>query len=146
MEAMEKVKMLQAIYAGALADMVMRMGNEGVLEKITSEKRVEQLSGGKLRAGQMGITKAEEVFVKLSDLMGCANWNIEPNQNGNGFTATATRCMLCAIAKKMGTQSPCHIYCLDPMEGMVKGIDEATGFEVLSTLYGSDSCRVAVLE
>ncbi len=30
MEPMEKVKMLQAIYAGALADSVMRLGGEGV--------------------------------------------------------------------------------------------------------------------
>ena len=118
---MDKVRTLQAIYAGALADMVKRMGDEGVLEKVTQQKRAEQLAGGKARAVQMGMVNAEEVFTKLSDLMGCADWKVAPNEYGGGFTATASRCMLCAIARKMGVQSPCHIYCLDPMEGMVKG-------------------------
>jgi hypothetical protein len=143
METTEKVRTLQAIYAGALADCVLRMGNEGVLEKVTLLKRSEQMAGGKVRAAQMGMTSPEEVFAKLSDLMGCANWTTLPNE-GDGFTATASRCMLCAIAKKLGAQSPCRIYCLDPMEGMVKGLDENTVWDVQSTLYESSQCRVAV--
>ena len=142
MEATEKVKMLQAIYAGALADSVLRLGTEGVLEKVTKQKRVEQLAGGKARAAQMGITSPEEVFTKLSDLMGCANWTTSPGEGG--FTATASRCMLCALAKRMGTQSPCRIYCLDPMEGMVKGLDESADYDVQSTLFESAQCRVVI--
>lgn len=142
MEPMEKVRTLQAVYAGALADTVLRLGGEGVLEKVTQQKRAEQLMGGKARAAQMGMTSPEEVFTKLSDLMGCANWTVEPGESG-GFTATASRCMLCVMAKKMGTQSPCHIYCLDPMEGMVKGLCEST-FDVQSTLYEDSQCRVVV--
>ena len=144
MEAMEKVRVLQAIYAGALADSVLRLGSEGVLEKVTQQKRAEQLLGGKARAAQLGFEDAEEVFTKLSDLMGCANWTVSENKNGEGFTATASRCMLCAMAKKMKTQSPCRIYCLDPMEGMVKGLEENTSFDVQSTLYEGPQCRVIV--
>ena len=142
MEPMEKVRTLQAVYAGALADTVLRLGNEGVLEKVTQQKRAEQLLGGKARAAQMGMSSPEEVFAKLSDLMGCANWTLEPDEGG-GFTATASRCMLCAMARKLGTQSPCHIYCLDPMEGMVKGLGEST-FEVQSTLFEGTECRVVI--
>ena len=38
----QKFKMLQMIYAGALTDFVLRMGKEGILEKVTLEKREEQ--------------------------------------------------------------------------------------------------------
>lgn len=143
MEASEKVRVLQAIYAGALADSVLRLGNEGVLEKVTQQKKSEQLAGGKARAAQMGMMAPEEVFTKLSDLMGCANWTLEPKDDG-GFTAVASRCMLCAMAKRMGAQSPCRIYCLDPMEGMIKGLSQEAGFNVQSTLYESSQCYIEI--
>ncbi|MHB1154447.1 MAG: L-2-amino-thiazoline-4-carboxylic acid hydrolase [Eubacteriales bacterium] len=144
MECAEKVKTLQMIYAGALADSVLRFDSEGVLEKVTQKKRTEQLLDGKIRAAQMGITKQDDVFLKLSDLMGCADWKITYNEDGTGFTSTASRCMLCTIAKKMGTKSPCHIYCLDPMEGMVKGLDEKTNFSIENTLFDGTQCCVKV--
>ena len=144
MEANEKVRVLQAIYAGALADSVLRLGNEGVLEKVTEQKRAEQLAGGKARAAQLGITSAEEVSTKLSDLMGCADWKVSANGKGKGFTAQASRCMLCAFAKKMGAQSPCRIYCLDPMEGMVKALDAHKDYRAESTLFEGGECRIVV--
>lgn len=144
MELSEKVRTLQVIYAGALADSVLRLENEGVLEKVTEQKRKEQLMSGKARALQMGISSAEEVFSKLSDIMGCADWTIESDGAGSGFTANASKCLLCGIAKKIGTQSPCRMYCLNPMEGMVKGIVENVSFDVQSTLYESTQCRVVI--
>ena len=144
METTEKIRMLQAVYAGALADSVLRLGNEGVLEKVTQQKRAEQLLSGKARAAQFGFKSAEEVFTKLSELMGCANWTITRNEDGKGFAATASRCILCAMAKKMGAHSPCHIYCLDPMEGMVKGLEEKADFNVQSTLYEDGECQVVI--
>ena len=110
MELLEKVRTLQMIYAGALADTVKRLGNEGMLEKITQQKRSEQLASGKMRAAQMGMVQEQDVFIKLADLMGCADWSIAEHGDNSGFTATASRCMLCAMAKKFGAQSPCHIY------------------------------------
>lgn len=58
----QKFKMLQMIYAGALTDFVLRMGKEGILEKVTLEKREEQMLNGKIRAAQFGIEKPEGVF------------------------------------------------------------------------------------
>ena len=144
MEALEKVRVLQAVYAGALADSVLRLGNEGVLEKVTKQKKNEQLACGKARAAQLGIASPEEVFIKLSDLMGCADWSVADDASGSGFTATATRCMLCSLSKRMGTQSPCRIYCLDPIEGMVKGLLADADFDVQSTLYESSQCCVLI--
>ena len=140
MELEQKVKLLQTIYAGALADSVFRMGNEGILEKVTSEKREEQIQIGKYRATQFGIEKPEEVFLKLSELLGCANWAVE--SDNEDFRAEATKCMLCAIAKKMGAQSPCNVFCLDPMEGMIRGIAPDYRFDVNETLWSGQKCEV----
>jgi hypothetical protein len=142
MELEKKVKLLQVIYAGALADSALRLGKEGILEKTTTEKREEQMATGKLRAAQFGIGKPEEVFTKLGEIFGCANWTVE--SDNKGFTAEATGCMLCAMAKKIGAQCPCNIYCLDPMEGMIRGIDQDLTYEVLETLWSGQKCKVNV--
>ncbi len=140
----QKVKLLQMIYAGALADSVFRMGNEGILEKVTSEKREEQIKTGKYRAAQFGIEKPKEVFLKLSELFGCADWAVE--SENEDFKAEATKCMLCAMAKKMGAQSPCNIFCLDPMEGMIRGIDPNYSFNTAETLWTGHKCEVNLIK
>jgi hypothetical protein len=145
MEPMEHVKMLQMMYAGVLADAVLRYGQEGVLEHVTQTKFAEQLANGKARAAQMGITNTEEVFAKLTALMGCADWATARDASGV-VTATATRCMLCAMAKRIGAQSPCNVYCLDPMEGMVRGLNEKAVVNVEETLYSGAQCRVRISE
>lgn len=142
MEMEKKLKLLQMFYAGALADSVLRLGQEGVLLKVEEKKRKEQLMSGKIRAQQLGITKTQEVFEILPEIFGCANWHVV--NNDIGFTTEATHCMLCAMAKKLGADSPCHIYCLDAMEGMIKGLDESAEYDIKSTLWDSDKCMVVV--
>ena len=142
MEDEKKLKTLQMFYAGALADAVLRFGKEEVLEKVTAQKKLEQLATGKIRAAQLDMQKPEEVFTKLAQIFGCANWQIEDNYNG--FEAKATSCLLCGFAKKLGAPSPCNVYCLDAMEGLVKGIDDKAEYEVQSTLWDKTECRVRV--
>ena len=62
MEAEKKVLILQMVYTAALADSVFRLGKEGVLGKVTAQKRQEQMLTGKVRAQQFGVTKPEDVF------------------------------------------------------------------------------------
>ena len=126
------------------ADHVLRLGNEGVLEKVTQQKRAEQMYTGKGRAAQMGITRIDQVFTRLSDIMGCADWQVEAREDGTVYTAKASHCMLCAFAKRMGTQSPCSIACLDPMAGMVHGLAENAVYDVQSTLFDGPECCVVV--
>ena len=142
MDNEKKIKLLQMIYAGALADSVLRLDTEGILLKVTAEKKKEQLAGGKLRAAQLGIQRPIQVFEILPEIFGCANWNTE--QNNEGFKATATNCMLCGLSKKLGAGSPCNIYCLDAMEGLIKGLDENAGYNVISTLWSQNECKVVV--
>jgi hypothetical protein len=142
MESEKKLKLLRMFYAGVLADSVLRLGREGVLEKVTAEKKAEQMLTGKARAQQLGIQTPNQVFEVLPDIFGCADWTVENNEAG--FTAKATNCMLCALAKKMGAPCPCNIYCLDAMEGMVKGLNPEAVYQVESTLWDGGQCRVTV--
>lgn len=144
MEMERKIKILQGMYAGVLADSVLRMGRAGILEEVTKEKRLEQMQSGSIRAAQMGIDKPQAVFEVLSDLFNCADWTIEEDETS--FTATATRCMLCAMAKKIGAPSPCRIYCLDPMEAMIKGVDSNAEFMANKTLWEGQKCSVGVTQ
>jgi hypothetical protein len=50
-----------------------------------------------------------------------------------------------SIAKKMNAPAPCSLYCLDPMEGMVKGLDPQADFSVEETLWNGEKCRVRVM-
>ena len=142
MDIDKHVQFLQMAYAGALADAVLQYGKEGVLASITDRKRQENIGSGKIRAAQFGITKPEEVFIKLAVLFGCASWSI--TSNSDGFVARTSNCRLCAIAKKIGAPNPCYLYCLDPMEGMVKALNSDTDFAVEETLWESSKCSIRV--
>lgn len=142
MELEKKLKSLQMIYAGVLADAVNHFGKAGILEEVTAEKRKIQLLTGKAGAQNLGITNPEEVFTVLADIFGCADWKITSLENG--FAAVASGCLLCALAKKMNASSPCYIYCLNPMEGMVKGLNPELQFRVVETLWDGKECRVEV--
>jgi hypothetical protein len=67
-----RVKILETAYAGVQADAVRCMDKAGVLEKITEEKRQEQLATGKYQAERLGIQKPDEVFTRLSEIFNCA--------------------------------------------------------------------------
>jgi hypothetical protein len=138
----DKVRILQTAYAGALADAVLRMGRDGILPKVTEEKRREQMRTGKAKAEQFGISRPEEVFSKLTDIFGCATWEIKTEDGG--FSAETKSCKLCAIAKRMGAPGPCDMYCLDPMEGMIKGLAPEMKFTVGETLWNGSRCQVKV--
>lgn len=142
MENEKNITLLQMFYAGAVADSVLRLSKEGVPDKVTTEKRHEQMAGGKLRASQLGIQSPKEVSEILTEIFSCANWIAD--ETDQGFTARATNCILCALSKKLGADSPCNIYCLDAMEDMVKGLDEEAEYHFHSTLWNENECKVSV--
>lgn len=144
MELQNKVKMLQMIYAGALVDSLRWYTDEGLLEKVTKLKRHEQLASGKQKLEQFGISQPEDVFSKLSDLFNCAIWEI--SQDINVINAETKNCLLCGYSKKLKTGSPCNIYCLDPMEGMIKAIDPNIQFIVEGTLWDGDRCKIKIIK
>jgi len=60
------------------------------------------------------------------------------------FIATARRCLLCGLVKKAGGPSPCRLFCLDPIEGLVRGPAPDAEFDVRETLFEGSECRVRV--
>jgi len=142
MEAERKVQILQIAYIGVLVDNIMQLDKENILEKVIERKRTEQLAIGKTRASQFGIKTPHEVFTRLSEIFGCVKWEIILQDNG--FVAEAAGCMLCSMSKKAGSPSPCHLYCLDPMEGMIKGINPDIRYNVKETLWDGRKCIVEV--
>jgi len=142
MDKDKQIQLLQLTYAHVLADATLQFGREGVLESVTARKRQEQLASGKMKAAQFGVASPEEVFTNLSAFFRCANWQVTPH--GDGFAAETGSCVLCGLAKKMSAPSPCRLYCLDPMEGMVKGLKPDVEFTVQETLWDGGKCRVDV--
>lgn len=137
-----RVKVLENMYIHVLVDSICNYSKQGVLAKVIEDKRNLQMLMGKQQAEQLGMTKPEDVFVVLSQFFNCTSWEII--QIDNGFEAKAKACRLCAHAKKLGSASPCYMYCLNPMEGMVKGINPKINFEAVDTLWEGNDCKVKV--
>jgi len=138
----QKLKTLQLFYAAALADTVARYGNEGILDKITAQKREEQMKNGAGLAARFDITGPKQAIEKTRDTYGCADWVC--TDTSSGFNAVASNCILCAISKKTGQFSPCQIHCLSPLEAMIKGISPGAEFSVAGTLWDSDKCEINI--
>jgi len=139
----QKLKTLQMYYAAALADSTLRYGKAGILDEVTAQKRGEQMASGAALAERFSVKEPQDVFLKTADTYGCADWVCE--KTSDGFVATASRCILCAISKKICEYSPCQIHCLSPMEAMVKGIAPEAEFVVAETLWDSDKCKVHIV-
>ena len=144
MDTAQHLRILQLTYAAQLADAVVQYGRAGVLESVTEERRAARLAAGAAQAGQLGIAEPAGCFTVSAELFGCADWSVEDAPGGGGFTASASRCMLCALVKKAGGPSPCRLFCLDPIEGMVKGLDPSVAFDVRETLFDGERCSVQV--
>ncbi len=48
------------------------------------------------------------------------------------------------MVKRAGAASPCRLFCLDPIEGMIKGVAPGAAFDVQDTLFEGGRCRVRV--
>ena len=138
----QKLKTLQMYYAAVLAETVTHYGENGILDKVTKHKQAEQMKNGAESAMRFGVKEPRQVFQKVQDTFGCSNWKCTDTEDG--FIAVATSCMLCAISKKMGNFSPCQIFCLSPIDAMLKAISPKAGFSVMDTLWDSNECRVNI--
>ena len=137
-----KVRTLQMYYAAALADSTQHYGKAGILDSITEQKHAERMNTGAVLAESFGVKEPKQAFERIQDTYGCADWVCQNTESG--FTAACTKCMLCAFSKKAGSYSPCRIYCLSPIEAMVKALNPELEFVTEKTLWDSDKCEVRV--
>jgi hypothetical protein len=142
MELEKRVKILENTYAAVLAEAVTIFTKFGILDKVTAIKAQRNDAVSKMQVANFDIHSEQEVFTKLAEVFNCAIWEINPHEEG--FTATATGCKLCALTKKLGGNSPCDIYCLNPMKAMINTINPEAQFIVNSTLWDNAKCEVTI--
>ena len=142
MDNERKIQTLQNFYVAAIADAAFQFTSEGVMQGVEKRKKAMQAKTAHNMIQSLGIVKMEDAFLKTAELINCAGWVIE--NNDKGFKAVSKTCKLAAIAKKMGSESPCNMYCLNPLETMVKAVNPDVLFETKSTLWDEKECRVDV--
>lgn len=144
MEIEKRLAMLQNTYAASIAETVNTYEKLKVLRTIVEKRKERQAQTAPYLNQQLGIESVEDVFYKLSDIYGCANWVVEKTENG--YIATATSCKLCALSKKMGGANPCKGWCLDPIIAMISAANKIDGqrITVESTLMNDVCCKVSV--
>lgn len=144
MDMEKRFILLQNTYAASIAETVNTYDKLKVLDTIVERRKERQAQTAPFLNKQLGIESVEDVFCKLSEIYGCANWSVE--KTDNGYIATAVSCKLCALSKKMGGANPCNGWCLDPMLAMITaaGKIDSGSISVESTLMGGDCCKVLV--
>lgn len=143
MNVEKKLKKLQTLYVGVLADTVKNYHEHGILEAIAEKKKQTAAAMGKQHIQFLDIREPEDIFTRVSEIAECAEWEIQ--KQDNGFSARARVCKLAAVCQKMNAGNPCDIFCLAPLEGMLKALVPTARFEVKETLYNHNTpCRVNV--
>ena len=141
-----KLMIMQNMYAASVAETVNTYQRLNVLDKVVEAKLNRQNESAAMLNKQFGVKTPEDVFSNLADVFGCANWEVV--KNAQGLIATATSCKLCALSKKMGGANPCIGWCIGPMKGMLKALDDYNikdeDIEVESTLLNGVLCKVIV--
>lgn len=146
MDINTRLALLQNTYAASVAETVNTYERLRVLDSIVEKRKERQRQTAPLLNQQIGIETIEDVFGKLSEIYGCANWAVE--KTNDGYVATATACKLCAFSKRMGGANPCKGWCLDPMFAMITAIGKIDyeNLVVESTLMDGDCCKVLIDE
>jgi len=145
MDIEKRLAMLQYTYAASIAETVNTYDKLKVLDAIVKEKKERQAQTAPYLNQQLGIESVEDVFYKLSEIYGCANWSAE--KTTDDYIATATSCKLCALSKKMGGANPCNGWCLDPMIAMLSAAMkiDVQRISVESTLMAGDLCKIVII-
>lgn len=145
MDIEKRLAMLQYTYAASIAETVNTYDKLKALDTIVERRRERQIQTAPYLNQQLGIESVEDVFYKLSEIYGCANWSVE--KTADGYIAKATSCKLCALSKKMGGANPCNGWCLDPMIAMLSdaGKIDAQRITVERTLMTGDLCEVVII-
>jgi len=144
MDAEKTLALLRNIYAASIAETANTYDRLMVLDTIVERRKERQAHTAPFLNQQLGIETVQEVFVKLSEVFGCADWSVA--QVDDGYIATAASCKLCALSKKMGGANPCNGWCLDPMFAMITAATriDAGSIVVESTLMTGACCKVLI--
>ncbi len=140
----QRLAILQNTYAASIAETVNTYDKLKVLDTIVERRKERQAQTAPFLNQHLGIETIEDVFCKLSEIFGCANWSVE--RTDDGYMVTSVSCKFCALSKKMGGADPCNGWCLDPMFAMITALGkiDVVNITVESTLMAGDCCKVLV--
>lgn len=142
MSAEKNLFLIRNLYTNLQAEVLGRYEKAGILKEIEMEKRVQSHTYGKMFCDMLGVSEIKEAFLRPSEIVQCAVWELK--EEVNSLEAVCKGCKIASICKKEGNVSPCNMFCLNPIEGMIKGLKPDARFNVESTLMESDKCKVIV--
>ncbi len=142
MNSEQHLSVLRSLFTGLQAETMIRYARAGILNDIEKDRIKLSLASGENNAQMLGVTKPEEAFTKPAAIVDCASWKISRNENG--LIAVCVGCKLAAMCKRLKTPSPCRMYCLSAIEGMIKALKPEALFTVKSTLWSGENCTVEV--
>ncbi len=140
----DRLQLLQTSFIAVVTDSLSQYGNEGIIESVTERKKETQFKNGKKNADFYGLSCTEDIFTKFCEIFDNTTWNIE--KTPNGFTAETSACKLYSMARQFDTPSPCRIYCMNALEGMAKGLEPESEFNLVETLWDGKRCRVEIIK
>ena len=136
---MEKeFKTLQLFYAAALADSVYHYHNAGILNLVTEAKLNQQKLTAPSQLKQLNIENPVDLFKHFSEVFGCIRWEL--SEEKEEVLARGKQCLLCSIARKMNTERPCYIYCINPVKSLLEAMSPAYHLSVEKTLWEGEEC------
>lgn len=138
----EHLFLMRNFYTGLQAETMARYAKAGILNEIEKERKALSLVSGERNAKMLGVAKPEEAFTKPASIVDCASWEITGSRNS--LIAVCNGCKLAAMCKKLETPSPCRMYCLNAIEGMIKALKPEALFNAKSTLWSEENCTVEV--
>jgi hypothetical protein len=142
MKSEEKLEIMRVLYTGLQAESLMRYAKADIFDEIAEERIGLSLASGIRSIQMLNVKNPADAFTRPASVVECASWKI--TEIDDSLIAVCNGCKLVDICKKMGTPSPCNIYCLSPIEGMIKALKAEASFQVKSTLYDSNNCTVKV--
>jgi len=138
MEQKTKIKTLQLLYAGLLADTVSIYEKHKILESVISQKSIENQLAAPARVSQFKLNAPKDVFEVHNKLIGYADWQIKVI-DGNTFVSS-TSCKLSDIAKSINTIEPCRLCCIDPLNSICEALRVPHKIEVVKKMWEEDAC------
>ncbi len=142
MEQEMKISTLRQIIIMQALDALENYERTGVLAEVTKMKRERDILSGEKKAELFGITKPEQFLVFNAELIECAIWDIK--KENDDIVAIASSCKMCEQAKARELPSPCHLYCINPVDGVVQGVEGGYKLSVEETLWNGTECRFRI--
>lgn len=138
----EKISVLQLVFAGQIIKEFELIRKKYALTTLLKNEERNALRAAPGRLKQLGLHSVPGVFNFISTVPGFAQWR--KRISGNKRTYVTEACKLRDIARYTGCPQPCKLYCIVPIEALLKGLDRRYSIEVQSTLWDGEHCSFII--